>query len=232
MNMRLLILTLAIFVPGVSNAACEAIDIKNNVIVFGGNGSTTAEMKDCYPNFLTYSNIDGAKHIKCLANQIENTAIKLGEPFVIVGHSSGAVQAEQLVQALKLPGSKHKVRLILLEGFANTVNLGVATACWYAKRGSIEGMNARYMKTLKSCSTKPQVFEDSRCNTPLCLHLSLVNLKAPIDVRDGRTALATGLKNCSGNGNTEWLKPDPRAFLTATPTLAPVPAAPVRRSAQ
>lgn len=220
--MYLLILAVAIFLPAVSNANCETYNIKNNVIVFGGAGSTTPEMENCYPSFLTYSNDDGGKHVQCLAQQIERTSVASDQPFVIVGHSSGAAHAQRLIQALSKSG-KSKVRLVLLEGFAIEQNQGVQTSCWYAKHGLVEGMNASSMKTLKACTDR-HVYEDQRaqgaCTNPLCLHISLVNLGVPNTVVDKNTAVAQGLKTCSRNGNTEWLKPDSRALLTTKAGVA------------
>lgn len=215
--MQIRILILALSLPAFSIALCPKYDIKNNVIVFGGAGSTTPQMESCYPQYLTYSNDEGGQHVKCLAEQIEKTATSPDRPFVIAGHSSGAAHAQMLVQALS-KSARQKARLILLEGFAIQQNQGLPTSCWYGKHGSAEGMNAGSMKVLKAC-TDVHVYEDKRtlgaCTNALCLHIALVNKAVLATVVDRKTALTTGLANCAGNGNTEWLEPDPRALLTA-----------------
>lgn len=186
-------------VPAISNAECPRI--RGNVVVFGGRGSTTAEMQTCYPDFLSLSNIDGEQFVACLAQQIDAFAPGADkEKFVIVGHSSGAAQAERLVRRVK---EKSKVRLVLLEGFGSPANQrGVETTCWYAQNGKTEGMNASYMQNPANCLGQVRSYSAPWCNNSLCLHLSLVNRNVRADLN--RTNVFTdGLKNCQGN--LEWL---------------------------
>lgn len=194
-----LIVLILLFLSAAANADCPRI--RGNVVIFGGRGSTTPEMRQCYPDFLAFSNVDGDKFVSCLAQQIDNSAPAAdGRKLVIVGHSSGAAQAERLAHAVK---DKSKIRLVLLEGFGSPANQrGVDTTCWYAQNGKLEGMNASYMKNPADCTGRVKSYAASWCDTPLCLHVSLVNRTVPADLN--RTNVFTeGLKNCQGN--LEWL---------------------------
>jgi hypothetical protein len=177
--------------------------LKSKVIVFGGRGSTTAQMNHCYPEFMSYSNIEGDAYVSCLAQQIDRQpTLPNREKFLIVGHSSGAAQAEKLVHAVK---NKSKVKLILLEGFGiPAFHEGVETTCWYAKNGNLQGMNAGYMQNPADCRGTVKAFEAPWCNNPLCLHIALVNLNVPAEINKSNV-FTDGLNNCQGN--MEWLNP-------------------------
>ncbi len=185
--------------PAVTNADCPRI--RGNVVIFGGRGATTAEMQMCYPDFLSLSNVEGKQFIACLAQQIDaSSPVAEGQRFVIVGHSSGAAQAERLVHKVK---EKSKVRLVLLEGFGSPANQrGVDTTCWYAENGEIEGMNASYMQNPANCLGQVKSYSAPWCKNSLCLHLSLVNRNVRADL-DRSNVFVEGLKSCSGN--LEWL---------------------------
>lgn len=211
--MRSLVLTFAILLPIVSKADCKQGDLKNknNVIVFGGVGSTTQAMEGCYPNFVTFGLDDSSKNFQCLKHEIESSQTTADRPIIIAGHSSGAANAQRLVQLLGASG-KSKVRLVLLEGFGIQQNQGVPTTCWSAQNGSTKGMNYGAMQTLKACNVQ-KYYDDKRkpqegipCTNALCLHISLVNRSVPHTVVDKMSALRTGLSNCVGN--TAWLEND------------------------
>lgn len=197
MKKNFLILFLTLLAPLRSFADCP--QIRGSAIVFGGRGSTTREMQQCYPDLLAFSNVEGHQDIACLAKQIDAGSFPK-QTIVIAGHSSGAAEAERLAHAVK---DKRRIRLVLLDGFGSPANqLGVDTTCWYARNGDLEGMNASSMKNPKACTGRLRIYDAPSCKTSLCLHLSLVNENAPADLNLG-TVLATGLKNCKGN--REWL---------------------------
>jgi hypothetical protein len=199
MRTKIFGLALSILLPLVASAQCPKI--QGQAVIFGGRGSTTVEMQGCYPDFLALSNVEGDKFIACLAKQIDAIEpLSLEQKFVIAGHSSGAAQAERLVQTIK---DKSKVRLVLLEGFASPKNQrGVETTCWYARNGKLEGMNASYMQNPANCTGEIKSFDAPTCNTALCLHLALVNLNVQPDL-NRRNVFPDGLKNCQGN--MDWL---------------------------
>jgi hypothetical protein len=201
---RFLLLVLAMC-PGISGADCP--QIQGNTVIFGGRGSETEDMVQCYPTFLALSHKEGSMHVSCLAKQINSSG---GQKFVIAGHSSGAEDAERLVNQVK---DKTKVRLVLLEGFAYQANQrgGVKTTCWYAQntKQSIRGFNAPSMLNPSVCPQPAKAFEADWCHTELCLHLSNVNLNVPSELSRA-TVLTEGLANCRGNEawveeNLDWL---------------------------
>jgi hypothetical protein len=91
---------------------------------------------------------DGARLIDCFAKQIDARE-KSPKKFIVVGHSSGSVHAEHVVQRVR---DKSKVRLVLLEGIGSPQNQkGVETSCWYAKSGAKTGFNGPVMTDKKNC---------------------------------------------------------------------------------
>lgn len=199
MKTKIMITFFLMILPLLSKAECP--DLKGNVVIFGGRGATTSQMQQCYPDFTSFSNVEGEQYIRCLARKIDQSeALPDGQKFVIAGHSSGAVQAERLAQSVK---DKSKIRLVLLEGFGSPLNQkGVETTCWYAQNGKLQGMNASSMKNPKVCLGQIKSFVAPQCQTSLCLHLSLVNSNVEGNL-NLTNVLTHGLKNCQGN--FEWL---------------------------
>ena len=182
--------------------------LKGNTIVFGGLGSTTSDMQQCYPEFLALSHTDGSRYVTCIADEINANKDK---KFVIAGHSSGAEDAERVVRLVR---DKTHVHLVLLEGYAyqRSQRGPVKTSCWYSEntRRKIQGFNAPSMLNPNVCPQPAMSFDADWCDTPLCLHLANVNVNTPHDLSKA-TILKEGLANCSGNmawvkENKDWLK--------------------------
>lgn len=190
---------LTVFLPQ-SLFAQQCPPLTSNVIVFGGAGSTTLEMKQCYPQFFAVSHDDGSRLIGCLAKQINE---RNQEKFVIAGHSSGATDAENLMRMIN---DKTRLKLILLEGFAYSQKQRgpVDTTCWYAQNSAlgIKGFNAPSMLNANNCPQPAKAYEDKWCQTPFCLHVAMVNTNVRPDLTR-MNVLADGLKNCSGN--LDWV---------------------------
>jgi len=179
------------------------------VVIFGGKGSTTREMSDCYPDYLALSPQEGSQLLGCLASQIDENP---GKKFVIVGHSSGATPAESLARALADKDLGH-VRLVLLEGYAFPFSqTGVAGSCWYAENKSkkIRGFNAPSMLDPAVCPQPANAFAANWCANQLCLHIANVNLNVPPGLTPGQ-ALTQGLANC--RGNNAWMTDELKAWL-------------------
>jgi hypothetical protein len=186
---------LASAIPGPRARADDCPSIKGKIgVLFGGDGSRTAPMQPCYPDFVAESRDDGARMIDCFAREIDEME-KGTQKFIVAGHSTGAVHAEHLAQKVR---DKSKIRLVLLEGYGSPLNQrGVETQCWYSKNASGEGFNAPSMKNPEVCPGGAKSSEAPWCKTSVCLHCSLVNLHDPADL--GRGNLGQTFQNCKGN---------------------------------
>ncbi len=199
--MKRFLISMFLLLQGTLSHADVCPKIIGNTIIFGGRGSTKVEMAQCYPQFLALSHDEDSRLVSCLAQQINDSG---GQKFVIAGHSSGAVEAENVV---RLVTDKSKVRLVLLEGFAYQANQrgNVETTCWFAQNSDkgIRGFNAPSMLNPAVCPQPARASEAGWCNTDMCLHLANVNLNVPGDL-SGKTVLTQGLANC--RGNNEWVQ--------------------------
>jgi hypothetical protein len=181
---------------------CPSIEGKIGIII-GGKGATNDTMKKCYPDsgdLLAVGEPEGKKLINCFVNRINERA-KSAEKFIVVGHSSGSAHAENVVKGVR---DKSKVRLVLLEGIGNPkIQESVETSCWYAQDGAKMGFNGPVMRDKKNCLRGAKAIDTPQCHgNVLCLHISLVNNKAPADLTRANV-FVRGLENCEGN--RKWL---------------------------
>lgn len=188
--------------PWARAVTCPSIAGKIGIII-GGKGATTDAMTKCYPSsgdLLAVGELEGAHLIDCFVKQIDDRAMS-SKKFIVVGHSSGSVHAEHVVQGVR---DKSKVRLVLLEGIGSPQNQkGVETSCWYAKSGAKMGFNGPAMNDKKNCPHGVTAIDTPQCrDNPLCLHVSLVNSNAPADLTRANV-FVHGLENCKGN--RAWL---------------------------
>lgn len=199
------LLITVLFLPPFARAqggACPSLEGKVGIVI-GGKGATTDAMSKCYadsPDLLAVGETDGASLVDCFAKRIDARP-KSAKKFVVVGHSSGSVHAEHVVQRVR---QKDSVRLVLLEGIGSPRNQkGVETSCWYAKSGARTGFNGPSMLDKRNCPRGATAIETPQCGAnPLCLHVSLVNSNASPSLTRANV-FARGLDDCVGN--RAWL---------------------------
>ncbi|GEP00967.1 hypothetical protein GCM10007887_09720 [Methylobacterium haplocladii] len=107
-----------------------------------------------------------------------------GRRIVVAGHSSGAALAVSTVSRI---GTSETIKLISLDAGINTElppALGffpiTHLECWSAAAGDVLSFGYRRAQAL--CKDSLFVLRTTRCNTPICLHYSLVNRGADADL--------------------------------------------------
>lgn len=208
-------------------ASAEAASA-SEVILFGGAGSTQADMT-CWQqsasgkaNYAGYkfrgvpypANKNpgketgiaaGASIIESLAREINSNPLKR---YVIAGHSWGSSLSTRLAELVK---NLDQIELVDLDGTAPPVALQnkVKTTCVYGinKRNGVQSRNASLMKG--SC-LKSKGLEDARCETSWCLHFAILNTSTPAKL-NGSDFATQGYSGCTAN--LDWLTPLPGRIL-------------------
>lgn len=123
--------------------------------------------------------------------------------YFIVGHSSGAALANRVAELVARP---QQIELVDLDGFAASASLQkkAKTTCVYAVQ-TVTGMQSRNAISMKEACRLSHAYKDSKCQTPWCLHFSLVNTQVAPSL-SGADFKKNGYLGCGTN--LDWLKPD------------------------
>jgi pimeloyl-ACP methyl ester carboxylesterase len=210
---------------GANAASAAAPKTKPTVIFFAGYASTATDMQNWLAAARRSAPYGKAFQFEAVpyprdTSYIEREAIAAGQtlivataariadspnqPFIIVGHSSGAALAAAVVERIR---DRRNVRLVILddgvdEGFTppRGFNLLTQVECWSVANGSLSSFNRG--ATMAFCRNYHELLARG-CRTDVCLHFAIVNLNAPPDLNDD-TAFATG--RSGGTGGYQNLK--------------------------
>lgn len=203
------------------------------VILFGGYGSTQADMRlweqaaAKHPRYgrafafeaIAYpKNVNSSvlKAVLAGTDTIERVAARIrampGRRVIVAGHSSGAALAISVVSRI---ADQATIKLVSLDAGINTDRPTppefypiARLECWSVASGGLLSFGFRRAREL--CKERFFVLSASRCATPVCLHYALVNRHAPGDLTFPQSRrLGDGISGgyADLSVNLDWLEP-------------------------
>ncbi|MBK9323650.1 MAG: hypothetical protein IPM97_12025 [Bdellovibrionaceae bacterium] len=195
---------------------------KTQVIYIGGHKSTQKQMQD-WQN-MANNNKEYSAHFEFRAEKLPATMYqeqpviesgksmiddlahkidgdKTSDEYILVGHSSGSAISNKVAELVK---NKKRIKLVVLDGFKPTKEVinNVDTYCWSAVSAEDQNQKSLYHDVMQSCQN-PRTYKPHNCNTPWCLHFSLVNKGAIQNNIDKNNYGKTGYDNL--DANLSWM---------------------------
>ena len=230
-------IALAIANPVSQSLANDSTDDlnKTETILFGGYGSTNAQMKAweksaaADPNRAAAFNFhavalpskyfsraevkrDAESTIRAWVNQIKKAPA--GKKFVLTGHSSGSAVANEIIcRVAKLGRDPSTLKLVILDGFApNCVSDKIEVQCLSAVDVEHPAKGTWNQRAMKSCQGGAHQYREvavKGCKTSMCLHFATMNSNANQAGINSDNYKARGYSQL--RPNLDWLDAAPAA---------------------
>ena len=180
-------------------------DVK--VIYFGGATAKKSVLNQCFPDFENYGYPASSAAQNNVVNEINAHP---NQQYIIAGHSSGALFADNVAKAKLLNPSR--ITLVDLDGYApRNVPSAIKRVCVRAASTSHPGLHSRNYDSMNKSNNCEYVFthSDAHCSSKnpkdmaWCLHFSIVNPQTPSGLGSGNWS-SQGYKGCS-EANLDWL---------------------------
>jgi hypothetical protein len=191
------------------------------VVYFGGVDAQKSVLNKCFPSFENYGYPASSAQQRAVIDEINANP---NQQYIIAGHSSGALFADNVAKAKLVNPSR--ITLVDLDGYApRGVPSDIRRVCWRAASTSHPGLTSRNFSSMVSANNCEVVHthSDAHCSTVWCMHFSIVDPNTPSGLGNG-TWETQGYSGCSAK-NLEWLNAELQTPARRTVALTPAASA-------